>query len=193
MLDAKNVMKLLIFGPTITIADRVLKNPSKLKTPRPEFRGPLSNFTSSFIKNVLMDQVEPIPGSIVYCDLGFGIAEHSGIYIGRNRIVHLDGSGKIEKVSPAQFLNRLDGMNSAISIYVSCRDGAAIGSKSAASYARNMVGKRIKYNVLNNNCHRFTSECISGSSSDYLCEFYLLKAQIEKDMKCNEWRVWRLN
>lgn len=192
MLSSKNIMKFLLFGPAPIIIERLTTSSGKSRTPRPEFRDPLSNFAGSFISNVLMDRVEPIPGSIVYCDLGFGIAEHSGVYVGRNRIVHLDGSGRIEKVSPAQFLNRLEGTNSAISIYVSCRNGIAIGSKPAAAYARKMVGKKIKYNLLDNNCHRFTSECISGSSSDYLCAFYLLKAQIEKDMKCNEWRAWKL-
>ena len=50
-------------------------------------------------------KVMPKKGSVLYCDLSFGIAEHSGIYVGDNRIVHLNGKGEIEAVSPAAFLS----------------------------------------------------------------------------------------
>jgi len=51
-----------------------------------------------FVDYVFRDHVRPKIGSVVYCDLW--MVEHSGIYIGNNRIVHLDGSGKIEIVTP---------------------------------------------------------------------------------------------
>ena len=38
--------------------------------------------------------VKPVPGSVVYCDLGFGFIEHSGIYIGNGRIVALERDGR---------------------------------------------------------------------------------------------------
>ena len=50
-------------------------------------------------------KVTPQKGSVLYCDLSFGIAEHSGIYVCDNRIVHLNGKGEIEVVSPAAFLS----------------------------------------------------------------------------------------
>ncbi|HNW16697.1 MAG TPA: hypothetical protein PKM15_08340, partial [bacterium] len=71
----------------------------------------LGNLGKSFVDNVLRDCVYPVKGSVVYCDLAFGSAEHSGIYIGNNEIVHLDGSGNVEIVDPKEFLNRLDGFN----------------------------------------------------------------------------------
>lgn len=184
----------MAFGPTTSIIEKIIRKTTNIKIypPKPEFKDPVTNFTTSLINNAIRNRVEPVPGSIVYCDLGYGIAEHTGVYVGRNRIVHLDGSGLIEKVSPDQFLSRLGGMNSAISIYVSCKNGSAVGSKSAAAYARKMVGKKVSYNVLTNNCHRFTSECLSGSNADYLCYFYLLKDQVENDLQCNEWRAWKL-
>ena len=47
---------------------------------------------------LLMMGMRPAIGSMVYCNLGV-VAEHSGIYVGRNKIVHLSGDDHIEKVS----------------------------------------------------------------------------------------------
>ena len=60
----------------------------------------LLGLVESFIDNEIRDTVYPVMGSVVYCDLAFGHAEHSGIYIGNDQIVHLDGSGDIEIVTP---------------------------------------------------------------------------------------------
>ena len=43
--------------------------------------------------------LEPGVGAPIYCDLGFNTVEHSGIYVGNNEVVHLNGNGQIEKVS----------------------------------------------------------------------------------------------
>lgn len=158
------------------------------KKPKP--LAPLENLADRLASNLFLDMVEPVPGSVVYCNLAEA-AEHSGIYVGRNRIVHLDGSGLVEKVSPQQFINRLNGLNSSISIYVSCKNGNAVGSKSAAAYARSMVGRKSNYSLLENNCHKFTSSCISGHSTDAVSFFYLLKYQAENKLDCNQWRVWK--
>ena len=58
---------------------------------------------------------EPAPGTPVYCNLAI-VVEHTGIYIGDNEIVHLNGDGNIETVSPQEFLARLDGDNPAKTI-----------------------------------------------------------------------------
>lgn len=47
---------------------------------------------------LLMMGMRPSIGSLVYCNLGV-VAEHSGIYVSRNKIVYLSGDGHIEKVS----------------------------------------------------------------------------------------------
>ncbi|WP_449432366.1 lecithin retinol acyltransferase family protein [Pseudomonas putida] len=164
---------------------------SKRKTSsQPQPLSPLKNLSDRLASNLFLDMVEPIPGSIVYCNLGEA-AEHSGIYIGRNRIVHLDGSGLVEKVSPQQFINRLNGLNPSISIYVSCKSGKAVGSKSAAAYARSMIGSKSNYSLFENNCHKFTSSCISGRNTAAVSFFYLLKQQVKKELGCSEWRVWK--
>lgn len=79
------------------------------------FSRPIANFAESFIDNVIKDKVTPKAGSVVYCDLVFGYAEHSGIYVGGNKIVHLNKKGIIEKVSPKEFVEE----TTAMSIYVS--------------------------------------------------------------------------
>ena len=119
--------------------------------------------------------------------------EHSGIYVGYNKIAHLDGSGKIELVSPTVFLDRLDSMNLAIHIYVSCRDGNAVASKIAAQRARAKIGQTIKYSLISNNCHMFTSGCLTGNFKNKDRFFSSLEETVEKELEMSEWRVWDLS
>ena len=88
-------------------------------------------------------------GSVLYCDLTGSFLEHSGIYVGDNRIVHLNGKGEIEAVSPAEFLS----LFALQDIYVSCMENSAIGSERVATRALSMVGKKRNYNLVMNNCH----------------------------------------
>ena len=69
-------------------------------------------------------KVMPKKGSVLYCDLTGSFLEHSGIYVGDNRIVHLNGKGEIEAVSPAEFLS----LFALQDIYVSCMENSAVGS-----------------------------------------------------------------
>ena len=48
---------------------------------------------------------------VLYCDLACGFAEHSGIYIGNNQIVELNGGGDIAIVSPKEFIDGGTGVN----------------------------------------------------------------------------------
>jgi hypothetical protein len=152
--------------------------------------GLLKNLAKSFVDNVIRDCVYPIKGSVVYCDLAFGNAEHSGIYIGNDEIVHLDGSGDIEIVTPKVFLARLGGFNSAISIYVSCSDSLAVGGNTIAKRAKEMAGKRRNYNLIFDNCHQFTSGCITGNFENSDNFLWMLKHTAENEINANTWRVW---
>lgn len=152
---------------------------------------PLYKFVESFVDNVVRDCIdEPAPGSVVYCALAMGYVDHSGIYIGNNEIVHLDGSGAIEIVSPAQFLNRLDGWNLAISITVSCANGNPVGSREVASRARQQVGRVIDYKLLTNNCHAFSAGCLSGDFDNWSVTMAALKSAAKTHLGATEWRVW---
>lgn len=151
------------------------------------------NLAESVIDNCIRDKVSsPIRGSVVYCDLGAGLAEHSGIYIGKNRIVHLNGGGLIECVSPKEFMDRLGGWNTAISIYVSCTDGSPVGSKKVSKRAKSMVGVRRDYDLTLDNCHQFTTGCLTGDFENSYNFFTFLKDKVREELGGTEWRVWDL-
>ena len=156
------------------------------------YSGIVGNVLESFVDNVFRDMVEPKIGSIVYCELALGQAEHSGVYIGDNQIVHLDGSGFIEIVSPNKFMNRLDGWNTAISIYVSCRDSNAVGSEVIAKRAKEKVGSIRDYSLILDNCHQFTAGCITGDFENTDNFLWMLKDTVKSKMSANTWRVWDL-
>ena len=149
----------------------------------------LSGVTSHVIDNYVRETIEPVRGSVVYCDLACTV-EHSGIYVGHNRIVHLDGNGAVELVSRSEFLGRLGGLNPAMSIYVSSAGTNAVGSAQVASRALAMVGGQRKYNVLLDNCHQFTSGCLTGNFENADNFWWAVKATAERELGAESWRVW---
>ena len=163
-------------------------NPDK---PKKEITG--IKMIDGLINSAIKDLVKPKVGSVVHCGLLMNQIEHSGIYVGYNKIVHLDGSGRIEIVSPKVFLDRLDGMNLATNIYVSCRNGEAVASKKAAARARSKINQTIKYSLTSNNCHMFTSGCLTGDFKNKDKFFSYLEETVEKELDMNEWRVWDLS
>ena len=132
---------------------------------------------------------EPVPGTPVYCDLAI-VAEHTGIYIGDNKIVHLNGNGKIEAVTPQEFVSRLDGANPAETIYFAVANGKAVGNKKIADRAKAMIGKRRQYNVLLDNCHQFTCGCLSGDFENPCNYFTLVQAEIISRFGIFSWKEW---
>lgn len=146
---------------------------------------PVINTIESFVDSY-RDQVEPVIGSVLYCDLAFGYMEHSGVYIGNNKIVHLNGGGEIEAVSPKGFID----CGTAVSIYVSCRDTNPVGSKQAAKRAKSMIGHSQNYNFILDNCHQFSSGCLSGDFKNAHSFLWMLKDETSKRTEANTWRVW---
>lgn len=148
----------------------------------------LSNAFESIKDNHIRNTVAyPAVGSVVYCDLAFGFAEHSGIYIGNQQIVHLNKYGSIEIVSPEQFTSG----TTALSIYTASRNNNSVGSQKVAERARFMVGKRRNYNVLLDNCHQFSSGCLSGDFENYDNFLWMLKDTTKKTLNADTWLVWR--
>ena len=49
-------------------------------------------------------KIIPCIGSIVYTGMVYGVAEHSGVYVGNGKIVELKGDGNINKVSAYEFM-----------------------------------------------------------------------------------------
>ena len=121
----------------------------------------------SFVKNVFCDVVKPKIGSVVKIDLTLG-PDHTGIYIGDDQIVELNGDGEIRIVSPEEFIEGDDAISRCGAfIYVACaqdEDGNcyALGSRDIARRAKQCVGESRDYNVVFENCHMFTEYCING-------------------------------
>ncbi len=133
---------------------------------------------------------EPAPGTPVYCNLAI-IAEHTGVYIGNNEIVHLNGDGNIEIVSPQEFLARLDGDNPAKAIYYAAKsDGTPLCKESIAERARSMVYSRRDYNVVFDNCHQFTCGCISGDFENPCNFFWMVEMEIRDKLGAFTWEIW---
>lgn len=148
--------------------------------------GPLAAATDIALA-AFQNPVRPKPGSIVYCDLLFGYAEHSGVYVGRGRIVHLNRHGQIEKVGFHDFIQR----TTALGIYVSSRNGQAIGSRQVAQRALAMVNQKRKYHFILDNCHQFCAGCLSGQFDNPVNFLWLLKRQARRQMGATQWLLWR--
>jgi len=155
-------------------------------------KNPVSNLAESFVDNVFRDQVSDLRvGAVVYCDLHAG--EHSGIYIGDEEIVHLNGEGDIEIVSPSEFIQRLGGFNTAMSIYVSCDGTDVVGSSTVADRARESVGGYRDYNFILDNCHQFTAGCLTGNFENSSNFLWMLKREASEVLGADAWRVWALD
>ena len=76
----------------------------------------LVDWTIKTIDAFFIHDVTPKVGSIVYCNLAL-VAEHTGIYVGDNKIIHLNGSGLVEMVSAEIFCDRLHGRNKFLIVF----------------------------------------------------------------------------
>lgn len=148
---------------------------------------PAISLVESLVDNVVMPQVTPKMGSVVYCDLFLGYANHSGIYIGNNQIVHLNGQGHVDVVSPSEFIR----YTTALSIYVGCDNNThAIKDNDAANTAKGFVGQELGYNPVWRNCHQFASLCVSGDIENSTTLLLQLKYEALWHQGAIKWRVW---
>ncbi|GAA6205390.1 hypothetical protein [Thalassotalea sp. SU-HH00458] len=152
------------------------------------FSTPIINILEGMVDSC-RDPVIPIVGSIVYCDIAFGYAEHSGVYIGNNQIIHLNGKGDIEAVSPQGFMSNTTALN----IYVSCNGLYPVGGEFVAVMAQSKLYESIRYNVLLENCHIFTSGCLGGDFSNAHSFMWMLKDEAKKCIQATTWRQWDSN
>ena len=148
------------------------------------------------VDHYIREKVEPVIGSIVYCNLGISpaLVEHSGIYIGNGQIVELQGKskdGKIAIVNRRQFLKNRNLPPS--TIWVACYGDSTrpIGDKLVAKRAKAEVDTCRKYNLFSENCHRFTSGCITGNFKNNDTKFWALRNTIHKQWGDHCWRAWQ--
>lgn len=145
-----------------------------------------------YVIDEIKGRILPVRGSVVYCDLtlGNGIAEHTGIYIGNNKIVHLNRHGFIEAVSPKQFIS---GWTTGFNIYVSCQGDSAVGCDKAADFAESKIGCTRNYNVFMDNCHQFSAGCLMKDPENYNNFLWFLKDEAKKRLGADNWRLWDKN
>ena len=103
----------------------------------------------------------PVPGAIVCCGIG-GVLDHTGIWVGDNTIVELDGNGLIKPISPARFTAERSGKQ----IFIACDSTAMpLASEMAAKRAIAQIYQYRDYHLIENNCHQFIWQCIAPSDS----------------------------
>lgn len=120
-------------------------------------------------------EVRPKPGCILKCDLGI-LLEHTGVYIGNGHIVSLNRHGNIRIESSLTFFP--PGTNPKSNrIYTACYGNSkeVLCGKHVAKRAKSKVDDKTRYNVLFNNCHRFTTGCISGNFDNDVMSFSQLE------------------
>ncbi|NVK56193.1 MAG: hypothetical protein HWE26_11285 [Alteromonadaceae bacterium] len=121
--------------------------------------------------------VDPVDGAIVCCGI-YGLFEHTGIWL-EDHIIELHGSGLVKAVSPQRFLTDRSGER----IYIACNAQLQpLVHVGTSERAIERIFTYINYNTLTHNCHRFTTECVTGLRSD-VCSFSEFNAAISKFFK----------
>lgn len=126
------------------------------------------------------------PGSIVACDLAMGTLDHTGIYIGRNRIVERNGCGRIRKVSIKEFTNSST-LRSGVTLYAACVKGKVIASPEIAKRAREAVETDYGYHLISNNCHKLTAYLATGRRHN-ITTFTTLASILDTKYPGLEWK-----
>ena len=143
----------------------------------------MSKITIPIIGNLLesiaaefKDRIKPVPGSVLRCDLAFGANFlggricHTGIYLGNDKIAEITnirGKARVNVVDPYDFLHGkgTNFVRTGINIYVATDGcGTALGSPEIAARARSFARRwRLgEYDLVDNNCHKFTLHCVTG-------------------------------
>ena len=108
-------------------------------------------------------------------------------YIGNNQIIHLNGKGQIEMVSPERFIAG----TTAYAINVSCRGEKAVGSRTVANRAKKKLNTSRNYNLLFDNCHQFVAGCLTGDFDNNANNFlWILEMTAEDELGSNSWLPW---
>jgi hypothetical protein len=137
----------------------------------------------------------PYAGTPVYTELGFGLMEHSGIYMGQGRLVELNGRGGIADVTIKEFTGHLTTFNHELWVPVLKKPEfeAVISFSNAYENALealfNSSGRN--YNLILDNCHQFTSGCITGDFENSDNFLWMLKDTVEKyEGEKIVWKKW---
>jgi len=162
-------------------------------------------FLKNWIDDTFRDKVIPIEGSVLYVDL-YVVVEHSGIYIGNNKISNIVvrefAEGLVESSSPRDFT---DSSKMYSKIYVSCDKNGVVGDYRVSQYARKSIGESSFYGLVFSNCHAFSRECVEQTKikkveNNFFDNFALedtweisiraLKKSAKERLNATKWRLW---
>lgn len=136
-------------------------NPNKYKLP---YYIEASEYSS--IGSIFCDPVSLEPGSIVVVSLGTFL-DHTGIYVGNNEVIELFGNGHIRSISFDHFLfgGEKEGdfsPRTGLDVFTATYKDKVIHSEDIKNRAIQLKNKKIKYDILKNNCHMMSGYCFSG-------------------------------
>lgn len=113
-----------------------------------------------YIDHDFRASVQPVPGSVVYCDW-VGNTERSGIYHGEGQIISISVPGAGESTVCASGTEEFVSNSLTGDIYVSCDEaGNAVGHPMVDMAAHQRLGQRSFYGLLIKNSHGFCTECV---------------------------------
>ena len=133
------------------------------------------NFKKKRAKTYPSPEVIARKGCILKCDLGV-LLEHTGIYIGNGQIVSLNRHSQIRIENKISFFPPGTDPKSN-RIYAACYGNTdeVLTSSLIAKRAKKKVNQKTPYNVFFNNCHRFTTGCITGNFENDVVSFSQLE------------------
>ena len=135
----------------------------------------------------------PAIGSLVYCQLSS--AEHSGIYIGGGKIIELTGKGHVKSVTPKGFTGNLFSLDKDIFIPIDRQTRRPIGSAATAQRAKLNMWQRRNYHLLTDNCHQFSTGCMTGDFENDCNYLVMVKQEYAKCVGLAEseivWARWK--
>lgn len=105
-------------------------------------------------------QVKPRLGAIVCCGIA-GVLDHTGIWVGDNTIIEVDGNGLVKPVSVQRFTDTRSGRG----IFIACDSlGVPLASEMAAQRAIAQIFQVRDYHLFDNNCHQFIWQCFQNDA-----------------------------
>ena len=125
---------------------------SKLAREHQKYKGHINHFPGE-----CHHSVKPVNGAIVCCGI-YELFQHTGIWVD-NEIIELKGNGLVRAISPQRFIDDRSGNR----IYVACDESLQpLVSDNCAERATSRIFEFQEYDLIDNNCHRFTLQCALG-------------------------------
>jgi hypothetical protein len=184
-----SIIKKDVTGNPIKVLD-IINNPIDIFLPNDPVPNPLELFYPKYYKkDYQLSNLKA--GAILMCSLAFGAAEHTGVYIGKGKVAELKGTGEIRSVSLEEFISSTD-VRTGRYAYAACKkNGDILISEAAVINAKNSLHDYWEYNLLTNNCHKFTAGCITGNFDNLCVAFTFLEQLINFSLGNGSGVRWR--